>query len=44
MIVSKSCGVDALSRRGGTGSSLMTWSTVSIAVAAWNGGRPVIRA
>ena len=26
--------------RGETGSSLKTWSTVSIAVAAWNGGRP----
>src|SRR5262249_53348768 len=43
-IVSRPRGSDALSPRGGTGSSLSTWSTVSIAVAAWNGGRPVTRA
>ena len=43
-IVSRSRGIDGLSRRGGTGSSLSTWITVSIAVAAWNGGRPVTRA
>ena len=43
-IVSTSRGMDALSRRGDTGSSPMTMSTVSIAVAAWNGGRPVTRA
>ena len=36
--------IDGLSRRGETGSSLKTWITVSIAVAAWNGGRPVTRA
>src|SRR5437868_1449865 len=34
-IVSRSRGTVALSRRGGTGSSATTISTVSIAVAAW---------
>ncbi len=40
-IVSRSRGIVALSRRGGTGSSATTIRTVSSGVAAWNGGRPV---
>jgi hypothetical protein len=43
-IVSRSGGSMRHCRRGGTGSSLRTIRTVSIAVAAWNGGRPVTRA
>jgi hypothetical protein len=40
-MVSRSRGTFGCKRRTGTGSSLSTWSTVSSAVAARNGGRPV---